>query len=50
MVSWEKLGAKVFAGLRSPAKKIELSDRSQIERPLAPATPQPSVIVAGLES
>jgi hypothetical protein len=35
MLSWNKLGTKVFAGLRSPAKKIVLSDRPQIGNPVA---------------
>jgi hypothetical protein len=35
MLSWNRLGAKVFAGLRSPAKKIVLGDRPQIGDPVA---------------
>jgi len=35
VLSWNRLGAKVFAGLRSPAKKNVLSDRPQIGNPVA---------------
>jgi hypothetical protein len=37
-------------GLRSPKQKIAPGGRPQVEEPLALQTPQPSVIVAGLES
>jgi hypothetical protein len=49
---WTKPGVKFCVRLRSRTQKIEIAPggRPQIERLLARKTPQPSVIVAGLES